>query len=46
MHPVSIDLVKIEQKAFSRQDYLDGKDPVATEFLTETPLRSVKCPQV
>jgi hypothetical protein len=45
MHPASVDLVKIEQKEFSRQDYLDGKDPAAAEFLTETALRSVKCPQ-
>ena len=44
LHPISIDLVMVEQKKFSREDYLNGKTPMDGEFLTENPLRSVKCP--
>jgi hypothetical protein len=45
LHPISIDLVKVEQKHFSREDFLNGKNPMDSEFLTEDIFRSVRCPQ-
>jgi hypothetical protein len=44
MRPISIELIKVEQKEFSKDDYFSGKLPMDAEFLTEETLRSVQCP--
>jgi hypothetical protein len=43
LHPVSITLLKIDQREFSPQDQLSGKHPFDPEFLQERTLAIVQC---
>jgi len=44
LRPAAVTLVKIEQKEFWPQDYLDGKRPFDPDFVTERMLKRVPCP--
>ena len=44
LHPISITLLSIQENDFSKTDHLSGKHPMDAEFVTETTLKSDKCP--
>jgi hypothetical protein len=44
LKPVSVSLIEVDQRDFSPDDRLDGKDPFDEEFIEATTLRTVKCP--
>ncbi|HSP49495.1 MAG TPA: hypothetical protein VLN61_04780 [Pseudolabrys sp.] len=43
LHPVSVTLLGIEEKYFSREDYLNGKHPMDSEFVTVNTLTTAEC---
>jgi hypothetical protein len=45
LHPTSISLVTIEQLEFTRDDYLSGKNPMDSDFVTENTLAAAECPR-
>ena len=44
LKPVSVTLLGVDQRDFSPDDRLDGKDPLDDEFIETGTLRTVKCP--
>jgi hypothetical protein len=44
LSPVSVTLLEMQEKDFTRTDFLAGKDRWATEFVTVNTIKSVKCP--
>jgi hypothetical protein len=44
LHPISIDLIMLEVGDFSPEDYLSGKHPLDSKFVTETTVKHVICP--
>ena len=45
LHPIAVTLRKIQQGDFSRADHLSGKHPLDPEFVTESTLKRLACPQ-
>jgi hypothetical protein len=43
--PVSISLLKVEEKDFTPADHLNGKHPLDPEFITVRTLKRFKCPR-
>lgn len=44
LRPVSISLIQVQEMEFTPQDHLSGKHPLDPEFVTETTLKHVACP--
>jgi hypothetical protein len=44
LHPTSIDFLMLEVGDFSADDHLSGKQPLDSEFVTETTVKQVTCP--
>jgi len=44
LHPVSIDLLMLAVGDFSPENHLSGKHPLDSEFVTETTVKHVICP--
>jgi hypothetical protein len=45
LHPVTITLLKIEQKDYWPEDRLNGKHPLDPEFVDVNTLKTVRCPK-
>jgi hypothetical protein len=43
LHPISITLLGIQEEDFLREDYLGGKRPTDSEFVTENTLTTSEC---